>query len=635
MTMGLSRAAMLLLSAPLALAGIPGTINRAGHMTVEDPLTEATRRRLDDAPNPYTCPNPEGKKYTDEDWKVMGPNLGGWLVLEPWITPSLFYQFLNSDDVWGTDSPAHTGMDSFTFCSALGPVEGNKQMRRHWKTWVREEDIKSIADSGANALRIPVGDWMYVPYGPYIGCMDGALDELARVLDLCQKYKIKVLLDIHAVRFSQNGFDNSGQALAIRWTEMSSQDVLDPYTTFEHWPIRSADWIGKFDLATGSYPEINTTNIDVTLSVVKKMVDLHKDHPAIWGLEPVNEPWQSIPLEPLKKFYWDAYHIVRKGQPKWMFVMHDSFRGYPAAWWDFMRGCPQKAMDSHIYQAWNRPGIIQTYHANACNFRGGVRVMEDLLDMPIIVGEWSLATDNCAMWLNGFNDNLPGYPKVSCHMFECAAPYMGSEQPGAPPDPEMPLPGPYGTGVSGPQFGKCPVGVEWGSNEDEYMEKLTMKHLNSFNSVHGWFFWNFRTEMEPRWSFIDAHFKGWFPGNVSNAFASEVTSACPAPTMQANTMALRAAAAEARPASVLVGMVAPFAASAPPSSPSTLLPLVCGAALVVALVVGRPDQLIGTPRGRALTERLVGVIGVRTAFDDTETSEVGYAHYRAPSAVGA
>jgi len=25
--------------------------------------------------------------------------------------------------------------------------------------------------------------------------------------------------------------------------------------------------------------------------------------------------------------------------------------------------------------------------------------------VPIVVGEWSLATDNCAMWLNGLNDN--------------------------------------------------------------------------------------------------------------------------------------------------------------------------------------------------------------------------------------
>ena len=62
--------------------------------------------------------------------------------------------------------------------------------------------------------------------------------------------------------------------------------------------------------------------------------------------------------------------------------------------------------------------------------------------MPIIIGEWSLATDNCAMWLNGFNDNLPGYPKVQCGMVPCPPPYMGSEQPHAPPDPDEPLQGP-------------------------------------------------------------------------------------------------------------------------------------------------------------------------------------------------
>lgn len=28
--------------------------------------------------------------------QVRGTNLGGWLVLEPWITPSLFYQFRTS-----------------------------------------------------------------------------------------------------------------------------------------------------------------------------------------------------------------------------------------------------------------------------------------------------------------------------------------------------------------------------------------------------------------------------------------------------------------------------------------------------------------------------------------------------------
>jgi len=40
--------------------------------------------------------------------------------------------------------------------------------------------------------------------------------------------------------------------------------------------------------------------------------------------------------------------------------------------------------------------------------------MEDA-GIPIVVGEWSLATDDCALWLNGFQDNSPGY--VACILY--------------------------------------------------------------------------------------------------------------------------------------------------------------------------------------------------------------------------
>jgi glucan 1,3-beta-glucosidase len=50
---------------------------------------------------------------------VVGTNIGGWMVLEPWISPSLFYQFLNKSNYEGV------GMDSYTFCEALGPDAGN------------------------------------------------------------------------------------------------------------------------------------------------------------------------------------------------------------------------------------------------------------------------------------------------------------------------------------------------------------------------------------------------------------------------------------------------------------------------------------------------------------------------------
>jgi glucan 1,3-beta-glucosidase len=57
------------------------------------------------------------------------------------------------------------------------------------------------------------------------------------------------------------------------------------------------------------------------------------------------------------------------------------------------------------------------------------------------------------MWLNGFNDNLPGFPRLPCKYSPCVGgpnhddpPYMGVDvQPGVPIDPSNPMQGPYGT----------------------------------------------------------------------------------------------------------------------------------------------------------------------------------------------
>lgn len=53
---------------------------------------------------------------------ITGTNIGGWMVLEPWITPSLFYRFL------GKTRSDGIGVDSYTFCEALGPEKGNEVM---------------------------------------------------------------------------------------------------------------------------------------------------------------------------------------------------------------------------------------------------------------------------------------------------------------------------------------------------------------------------------------------------------------------------------------------------------------------------------------------------------------------------
>lgn len=239
--------------------------------------------------------------------RLRGVNLGGWMVLQPWITPSLFYQFEGKPR-------DRTAFDMHTFCTVLGAGEGNRQLREHWQRWVTEESLHDLAQQGINAVRIPVGDWMWMPYDPYIGCAlsrrararcrrgpsqrmarigccgaggtraplrptkpsaaraptdravaraharcaEGAMDELWRVIRLCERFGLMVVIDLHAVRHSQNGFDNSGHAQNVTWSDNDH---------FSHWPVRSAGWQGAFDPSTMTYTSISWDNIRNTVQV--------------------------------------------------------------------------------------------------------------------------------------------------------------------------------------------------------------------------------------------------------------------------------------------------------------------------------------------------------------------------------
>jgi glucan 1,3-beta-glucosidase len=115
-----------------------------------------------------------------------------------------------------------------------------------------------------------------------IVCIDGGLDYVDQLLDWAHERGISVLLDIHAMKDSQNGFDNSGQSMGFRWTSALSSEFAG-YTTFEHWPIRTANWIGTFDRNTASYTDINYANIGHGLEVIRRVVDRYSNHPAVLG----------------------------------------------------------------------------------------------------------------------------------------------------------------------------------------------------------------------------------------------------------------------------------------------------------------------------------------------------------------
>lgn len=433
---------------------------------------------------------------------MIGTNLGGWLVLEPWITPSLFYRFL------GKTKSEGVAMDSHTFCEVLGPLEGNRVLRAHWEAWVTEDHIKQLADREVEAVRLPVGDWTLRPYGPYIGCMDGSEERVSWLLDTCQKYGIQVLLDVHAVKGSQNGFDNSGRAHRMTWIDENH---------FSHWEDSCGEWMGQWNSESKKYDNINWDNIHFAEETVFGLLDRWGNHPALFAVQPVNEPWWNSDIDTLKTFYRDVRQRMKEQTPHLKFVFHDSFIFNHGTWNDLFADNDHEnvVLDTHLYTAWDpRRGSIWEY----CD-QYKSRLSEAWpIKYEVWVGEWSLATDVCAMWLGGFNDNNSELT-FSCNWVDCPKSYL-PEDTATDFDRTAPVLGPFGSNDrSVVRNGKCPLDSPYFSDSD--VKILGQCALSAFNDndVKGQFMWNFRNELEPRWSYIQSYDAGWIKPHQFVAYA--------------------------------------------------------------------------------------------------------------------
>ena len=135
--------------------------------------------------------------------RLRGVNLGGWLVLEKWMSPSLFAGLAATDET--------------TFCAELGRDAG-RRLRAHWQRWIGREDFLWLAERGINAVRIPVGHWILgppYPFHPVYGSsphpfVEGGIDVLDAAMRWAREAGLGVLLDLHAAPGCQNGFDNGG-----------------------------------------------------------------------------------------------------------------------------------------------------------------------------------------------------------------------------------------------------------------------------------------------------------------------------------------------------------------------------------------------------------------------------------------
>ena len=232
--------------------------------------------------------------------KIRGVNLGGWLVLERWITPTLYR---------GIDSE-----DEYTLCQRLGPDKAAEKLKGHRESWIVADDFKWLASRGINAVRLPVGYGVLENNPPFVTAR-GTLDWAFRT---AKENGLAVLLDLHGVPGSQNGWDHSGRAGTLAW-----------HTSKE--------------------------NVNHSLRIVEGLAEFCKGYENLLGIELLNEPRVDVPQEILESYYSEAYGRVRRHlkPERASVIFHDSFRA--KSWSSFMQTPEWEnvMMDTHLYQCFS------------------------------------------------------------------------------------------------------------------------------------------------------------------------------------------------------------------------------------------------------------------------------------------
>jgi glucan 1,3-beta-glucosidase len=297
---------------------------------------------------------------------VRGVNLGGWLVLEKWMTPSLFAGLAATDET--------------TWCAELGRA-APPRLRAHWDSFITREDFAWLAGVGINAVRIPLGHWILgppYPYHPKYGdnshpFVAGGIEVLDRALDWATEFGLRVMLDLHAAPGCQNGFDNGGM-----------KDVCEWHTREEY--------------------------LTHSVEVLERLAARYRDRSCLYAIELLNEPRWDVPTHLLKTYYLRAYHAIRAHCPaeQVAVVFHDGFRSH-REYLGFLQPPEFRNViyDVHRYQCFDRADIeldIQGHlHKAAVEWKNEADLIQRELGLPAIAGEWSLGLDLkvVSLWAEG------------------------------------------------------------------------------------------------------------------------------------------------------------------------------------------------------------------------------------------
>jgi glucan 1,3-beta-glucosidase len=318
-------------------------------------------------------------------------------------------------------------------------------LEQHWRSFIQQHDFAWLASIGINAVRIPVGHWLFAQDYPYHSSYgevrypyaSGGLRYLDLAFDWAEALGLVIMLDLHAAPGCQNGFDNGG--------------IKD-----------SCDW--HTQAAYQAY----------ALEVLEQLAARYGKRPALHSIEVLNEPHWTIDTELLKTFTATAYQRIRQHCPvdTVAVVFHDAFRSYHA--YDGFMPAPafqNVLFDIHRYQCFVQEDVDRDLYQHLIKAADDWKQEADSIikhtGRPTVVGEWSLGLHPQFMTL------------WQQQAMDCAGREMDDFQ------------------------------------LDIAYRGYAAAQLACFEKYQGWFFWSYKTETMPQWSFTDCVARGWLPNRFN------------------------------------------------------------------------------------------------------------------------
>jgi len=312
---------------------------------------------------------------------IKGVNLGNWLVLEKWMSPTVFEGAEAEDETW--------------LARKLPKEVLKERMRAHRDTYITERDFIEIASHGINTVRIPVPYFIFGDREPFIGC----IKYLDKAFHWAERSGVKILIDLHTAPGSQNGFDNGGHCGVCKWSQMP-EEVEFVLTVLERLAQRYAAREGLFGIEVINEP---------VSEEMWSLFDVPNRYKAADPKEAEGSKGNS--KEFIRSFYKEAYSRIRKYLPEEKpVVFHDAFDAM--SWKDFFRegGFVNVMLDTHMYlmvaEGMGCPKNLDAY-ITFIKDNWEKKISEIQKDIPVICGEWCLYN---SMTCGGEEDNLFAVP---------------------------------------------------------------------------------------------------------------------------------------------------------------------------------------------------------------------------------